>query len=98
MTDAVGVITGGLTIATSPRPNGRARIVIQYTGAEEWYTLTGSPASGLAALHTDVVQRVRHGGATHRPRISRTGGSRTTRLGYDVPRPPRAHAHGADRP
>ncbi|MCC9711713.1 hypothetical protein E4N62_44800 [Streptomyces sp. MNU76] len=67
MTDEVGVITAGLTIATSRRPDGRAQIAIQYTGAEEWYTLTGSPAplppGGLAALQADVVQRVRHGGA-----------------------------------
>ncbi|MFE7763044.1 hypothetical protein [Streptomyces sp. NPDC057438] len=71
MTDEVGVITGDLTIATSPLPDGRAQIAIQYTGAEEWYTLTGSPAplppGGLAALHTDVVQRVRHGGAAQAP-------------------------------
>lgn len=71
MTDDVGVITGDLTIATSLRPDGRAQIAIQYTGAEEWYTLTGSPAplppGGLAALHTDVVQRVRHGDAAQAP-------------------------------
>ncbi|MFM9812845.1 hypothetical protein ACKI16_30560 [Streptomyces scabiei] len=71
MTDDVGVITGDLTIATSLRPDGRAQIAIQYTGAEEWYTLTGSPAplpqSGLAALHTDVIRRVRHGGAAQAP-------------------------------
>ncbi|WP_408997316.1 hypothetical protein [Streptomyces europaeiscabiei] len=71
MTDEVGVITGDLTIATSPLPDGRAQIAIQYTGAEEWYTLTGSPAplppGGLAALQADVVQRVRHGGAAQAP-------------------------------
>jgi hypothetical protein len=71
MTDEVGVITGDLTIATSLRPDGRAHIAIQYTGAEEWYTLTGSPAplppGGLAALHTNVVRRVQHGGTAQAP-------------------------------
>ncbi|MFG2290639.1 hypothetical protein ACGFOU_31735 [Streptomyces sp. NPDC048595] len=66
MTDEVGVITGDLTIATVLQPGGRVAVHIQYTGAEEWYTLTGSPVAvapgGLAALHTAVVQAVRHGG------------------------------------
>uniref|UniRef100_UPI0004C0CE54 hypothetical protein n=1 Tax=Streptomyces sp. NRRL F-5065 TaxID=1463855 RepID=UPI0004C0CE54 len=43
MTDDVGVITGDLTLATTLRPDGQADITVQYTGAEEWYTLTGSP-------------------------------------------------------
>jgi hypothetical protein len=42
MTDEVGVITGDLTIAATARSDGHADIAIQYTGAEEWYTLTGS--------------------------------------------------------
>lgn len=72
MTDDVGVITGDLTIATSAAPGEpRARIDIQYTGAEEWYVLTGSPApippGGLAALHAEVMDRVRAGGAAQAP-------------------------------
>ncbi|GAU70788.1 hypothetical protein SSP35_22_00920 [Streptomyces sp. NBRC 110611] len=66
MTDEVGILTGDLTIATRALPGGHASITVQYTGAEEWYTLTGSPAplprDGLAALHADVLQRVRQGG------------------------------------
>lgn len=42
MTDEVGVITGDITVATEIR-QGLAHIRVQYTGAEEWYTLTGSP-------------------------------------------------------
>lgn len=65
MTDEVGVITGDLTIVTTLRPDGRAAVDIQYTGAEEWYTLTGSPVAvvpgGLEVLHAAVVQAVRQG-------------------------------------
>ncbi|MEV6109158.1 hypothetical protein AB0M28_31295 [Streptomyces sp. NPDC051940] len=72
MTDEVGVITGDVTIATVLRPDGRADIAIQYTGADEQYTLTGSPAplprAGLAALHHEVLERVRRGGSAEAPR------------------------------
>ncbi|MEU3655311.1 hypothetical protein AB0E67_21355 [Streptomyces sp. NPDC032161] len=67
MTDEVGVITGELTVATVPRPDGRADIAVQYTEADEWYTLAGSPVplppEGPEALHRDVLARIRHGGA-----------------------------------
>ncbi|MFD4611819.1 hypothetical protein ACFWOT_27825 [Streptomyces sp. NPDC058440] len=66
MTDEVGVITSDLTIATSLLPDGRAGIAIQYTDGHEWYTLTGSPVpvppEGMAALHEQVLERVRRGG------------------------------------
>ncbi|MFI0786012.1 hypothetical protein ACH4Q6_10480 [Streptomyces lydicus] len=72
MTEEVGVVTGDLTIATSARPDGRAAVAVQYTGAEEWYTLTGSPSplppGGLAALHSEVLHRVRRGGGAEAPR------------------------------
>ncbi|MFG3404050.1 hypothetical protein [Streptomyces sp. NPDC048142] len=65
MTDEVGVITGDLTVATRALPDGRASILVQYTGAEEWYTLTGGPVAlppgGPAALHADVLDRIRQG-------------------------------------
>ncbi|KNE82510.1 MULTISPECIES: hypothetical protein [Streptomyces] len=72
MTDEVGVVTGDLTVLTSRRPDGLADIRIQYTGAEEWYSLTGSPAplppGGLDALHADVLRRIRHGEGAEAPR------------------------------
>ncbi|MFI0818625.1 hypothetical protein ACH4TX_19285 [Streptomyces sp. NPDC021098] len=72
MTDEVGVITGDLTIATRLLPDGHAGVAIQYTDADEWYTLTGSPASvppeGLAALHEQILERIRHGGGAEVPR------------------------------
>lgn len=71
MTDEVGVITGDLTVATRLLPDGRAGIAIQYTDADEWYTLTGSPVhlpvGGLAALHERVLERIRSGGGAEAP-------------------------------
>lgn len=44
MTEEVGAVTGDLEIAT--RPEGAAvRISVRYAGAEEWYTVEGSPIS-----------------------------------------------------
>ncbi|MFD6891710.1 hypothetical protein [Streptomyces sp. NPDC059957] len=67
MTDEVGVITGDVTLTTEAGPDGTASLRIQYTGAEEWYTLTGSPAplppGGLAVIHKQVVEAVKAGGA-----------------------------------
>ncbi|WP_318209575.1 MULTISPECIES: hypothetical protein [unclassified Streptomyces] len=75
MTDEVGVITGELTVATGPLTDGQAVVLIQYKGADEWYTLTGSPMpvppGGLAQLHAAVLDRVRAGGGA---RVSRGGG------------------------
>ncbi len=71
MTDEVGVITGEVTLSTSLRPDGRAAVAIQYTGADEWYTLTGSPVhlprAGLRALHQEVLDRVRRGDGAEAP-------------------------------
>lgn len=57
MTDEASLITGDLTVRTYTRPGSHhAHVTIQYTGAEERYTLTGSPTpipeGGLAASTT----------------------------------------------
>lgn len=71
MTDEVGVITGDVSVTTAAGPDGTAQVRIQYTGAEEFYTLTGSPArippGGLAAFHERVVDAVKAGGAAEVP-------------------------------
>ncbi|MFF3020494.1 hypothetical protein [Streptomyces sp. NPDC057939] len=71
MTDEVGVITGELTLATEDDGAGRAVLTVQYTGAWEWYTLTGSPVplpeAGLAALHEEALTAIRAGGGAEAP-------------------------------
>ncbi|MFD7341144.1 hypothetical protein ACFV98_34930 [Streptomyces violascens] len=71
MTDEVGVITGDLTLTTSVGEDDLARFAIQYTEADEWYTLTGSPRplppDGLEALHTRTLEAIRAGGAAEAP-------------------------------
>ncbi|WP_331721585.1 hypothetical protein [Streptomyces sp. NBC_00212] len=71
MTDEVGVITGDLTLTTSLGDDDLARFAVQYTEAEEWYTLTGSPRSlppgGLEVLHARTLEAIRAGGAAEAP-------------------------------
>ncbi|MGW0749671.1 hypothetical protein [Streptomyces sp. NPDC002587] len=64
MTDEVGVITGPLTLRTTAVAGGLARFDVQYTDADEWYTLTGSPLphhGDPAALHTAALAAIRAG-------------------------------------
>jgi hypothetical protein len=67
MTTEVGVITGDLTVTTTDTGNGTAAISVQYTGADEWYELEGSPVpipgNGLTAIHEAVIKAIRAGGA-----------------------------------
>lgn len=43
MTDEAGAITGDLELLTRPAQNGGLEALVRYAGAEEWYTVTGSP-------------------------------------------------------
>ena len=45
MTDEVGAVTGDLEIATHLLGAGLLDVRVRYAGAEEWYTVTGSPVS-----------------------------------------------------
>jgi hypothetical protein len=59
MTDEVGVVTGELTLRSELR--GEEYVLrVQYRGADEWYTVTGTqvalPAKrGLDAMHAQAV-------------------------------------------
>ncbi|GAA3026579.1 hypothetical protein [Streptosporangium longisporum] len=44
MTDEAGVITGDLTAAITI-VGDQVQVQVQYTGAEEWYALTGTPVT-----------------------------------------------------
>ncbi|MCY0949610.1 hypothetical protein [Streptomyces sp. H27-S2] len=70
MTDEVGIITGPLTVRTTEQDGGLVRFDVQYTDADEWYTLTGSPLphrGDPAALHAAAVAAVRAGGGAQAP-------------------------------
>jgi len=56
MTDEVGVITGDLTLRSELDEAGTVLLRVQYTGADEWYTVTNgscqlSDAGDLPAVH-----------------------------------------------
>ncbi|MEV5879399.1 hypothetical protein AB0L75_35280 [Streptomyces sp. NPDC052101] len=76
MTIEVGVITGDLTVTTTDTGNGTAAISVQYTDADEWYELEGSPVpvpgDGLAAVHQAVIKAILAGGAACAPGPGRT--------------------------
>ena len=65
MTAEVGAVTGDLEITTRPRA-GSIEVVLRYAGADEWYTVEGSPiepenAGGrfeLRKLHKRIVRHL----------------------------------------
>ena len=63
MTDEVGAVTGDLEVSTRLLDDGGLLDVrVRYAGAEEWYTVTGSPvspddrSSPVEELHERVVE------------------------------------------
>ncbi|MEV7189704.1 hypothetical protein [Kitasatospora sp. NPDC093102] len=75
MTIEVGVITGVITGDLMLRTtwDGRqALFAVQYDGADEWYTVEGSPVPAptvaeAEAAHRVIADAVRRGGAAARP-------------------------------
>ncbi|MFD8562972.1 hypothetical protein ACFV1N_37340 [Streptosporangium canum] len=59
MTEDVGVVTGELTIRTEAVGDDAqaARVQVQYTGAEEWYTLQGGSAIPLSGCSVEQVHQ-----------------------------------------
>lgn len=62
MTDEVGAVTGDLEVATRPLDAGLLDVRVRYVGAEEWYTVAGSPvapddrSSPAEELHEHVME------------------------------------------
>lgn len=71
MTVEVGVITGDLTVHTERRTDGPVEVRVQYTGADEWYTLQGSlaraPEGELEGYHYLVLDTIEVGAAQAPP-------------------------------
>jgi hypothetical protein len=67
MTKEVGAVTGDLEVVTRPRVGG-VEVAVRYAGADEWYTVEGSPIklgnaggvspSELHELHECVVRQL----------------------------------------
>ena len=64
VTDEVGAVTGDLEIATRLLDAELLDVRVRYAGAEEWYTVTGSPvspddrSSPVEELHERVVEHL----------------------------------------
>lgn len=62
MTDEAGAVTGDLELSTS-LANDDLRVWVRYAGAEEWYTVSGSPVRARAGaphagMHERLVERL----------------------------------------
>ncbi|MFJ1546592.1 hypothetical protein [Streptomyces sp. NPDC088246] len=71
LTDEVGVLSGDLTVHTT-WADDTAQVTVQYTGAIDWFTMSGSPVPCYSEddsrrLHEAVVKSVREGAAATVP-------------------------------
>ncbi|BFV60835.1 hypothetical protein KCMC57_up59390 [Kitasatospora sp. CMC57] len=71
LTEELGAITGDLTLHTT-WVDGEARITIQYTGAQDWFTVVGSPVTvtdetAARNLHQAMVEATKAGGGSRVP-------------------------------
>lgn len=62
MTEEAGAVTGDLELLTRLSDEGSVEVLVRYAGADEWYTVSGSPAqmSGgdLRATHQVLLARL----------------------------------------
>ncbi|MEE1841645.1 hypothetical protein ABZ776_12855 [Streptomyces sp. NPDC007076] len=75
LTEEVGVLSGDLTIHTT-WADDTAQVTVQYTGAIDWFTMSGSPVpcrseKDSRRLHDAAVQAVRAGQAATVPVLPR---------------------------
>ena len=86
MTEEAGAVTGDLELLTRPTPDGRAiEALVRYAGAEDLYTVCGSPvraasASPDAGEHRSAHARILEVLTT--PRAEEAGNERPTDLRY----------------
>jgi hypothetical protein len=63
MTEEAGAVTGDLELLTRPGEGGALEALVRYAGAEEWYTVAGSPVGAGGgedhrASHEAVLARL----------------------------------------
>ena len=71
MTEEAGAVTGDLELLTRPGEagDGGLEVLVRYAGAEDWYTVSGSPVAKPAggedhrAAHEAILERL----TTHGP-------------------------------
>lgn len=73
LTDEAGVLTGDVTVHTT-FADREARVAVQYSGASDWFTMSGSPVpcgseEESRELHDAVVAAVREGNGATVPRL-----------------------------
>ena len=59
MTEKADVVTVELELPTHPSEaaDGGLEVLVYYVGAEEWYTVSGSPVRGVASTFTRCTRR-----------------------------------------
>ena len=60
MTEEAGAVTGDLELLTRKPDEGYVEVLVAYAGADEWYTVSGSPVEGgdHRATHEAVLARL----------------------------------------
>lgn len=62
MTEEAGAVTGDLELLTRPADEGSVEVLVGYAGADEYYTVSGSPAplegGDLRASHETLLARL----------------------------------------
>ena len=61
MTDEAGAVTGELELMTRVTPDGRAiEAMVRYAGAQDLYTVSGSPVHAVSERPDQVEHRAAH--------------------------------------
>jgi len=58
MTEEAGAITGELELLTRYSGDGALEVLVRYAGADEWYTVSGSPVPVSEADHCRAHEAV----------------------------------------
>jgi hypothetical protein len=60
MTEEVGAITGDLELLTRVTPGGDIEAMVRYAGAQDLYTVSGSPVRTISEHPDQVEHRAAH--------------------------------------
>jgi hypothetical protein len=60
MTDEAGAITGELELLTRVTPDGGVEAMVRYAGAQDLYTVSGSPVRAASDRPDQVEHRAAH--------------------------------------